>query len=106
MFTRSISRQKKKEAQLKEKAILLVEKKGYDIQKAFRRYGFKMRPSSYPRILARYREGGWRRLVDTRGGNRHPKVSSAVLDFIHRAKRQNPTQSAQEMSIPLSIPKE
>jgi len=99
MFTRAISRQKKKEAQLKEKAIVLVEKKGYDIQKAFRRYGFKIRPFSYPRILARYREGGWRSLVDTRGGNRHPKASSAVLDFIHRAKRQNPTQSAQEITL-------
>ena len=98
MFTRSISLEKEKKARLKEKAILLVEKKGWDIQKTFHRYGFKISPFSYPRILARYQKGGWRNLLDTRGGNRHPKATPAVLDFIRRAKRQNPTQSAHEIT--------
>lgn len=99
MFTPAISREKENKARLKEKAILLVEQKGWDIQKAFHRYGFKISFLSYPRILARYRKGGWRNLVDTRGGNRHPRATPAVLDFIRRVKRENPTQSAQEITL-------
>ena len=99
MFRPVISRAKKRKARLQEKAILLVEKKGWDIQKAFHRYGFKISPFSYPRLLARYREGGWQNLLDTRGGYRHPKATLIVLDFIRRAKKQNPTQSAQEIAL-------
>lgn len=99
MFRPAISRAKKRKARLQEKAILLVEKKGWDIQKAFHRYGFKISPFSYPRILACYQKGGWRNLLDTRGGNRHPKTTPAVLDFIRRVKRQNPTQSAHEITL-------
>ena len=98
MFTTIISRDKENKARLKEKAILLVEQKGWDIQKAFHRYGFNISPFSYPRILARYRKGGKRNLMDTRGGNRHPKATPVVLDFISRVKRQNPTQSAEEIA--------
>lgn len=99
MFRPAISREKKRKARLQEKAILLVEKEGWNIQKAFHRYGFKISPFSYPRLLARYREGGWRNLLDTRGGYRHPKATLVVLDFIRRAKKQNPTQSAQEIAL-------
>lgn len=98
MFRPAISREKKRKAHLQEKAILLVEKEDWDIQKAFHRYGFKISPFSYPRILARYRKGGWRNLLDSRGANRHPKATPPVLNFIRRAKRQNPTQSAQEIT--------
>lgn len=98
MFRLAISREKKRKARLQEKAILLVEKKGWNIQKAFRRYGFKISLFSYPRILACYRKGGWRNLLDTRGGNRHPRAIPAVLDFIRRVKRQDPTQSAHEIT--------
>ena len=98
MFTTIISRDKENKARLKEKAILLVEQKGWDIQKAFHRYGFNISPFSYPRILARYRKGGKRNLMDARGGNRHPKATPVVLDFISRAKRQNLTQSAEEIA--------
>lgn len=98
MFITIVSRDKENKARLKEKAILLVEQKGWDIQKAFHRYGFNISPFSYPRILARYRKGGKRKLMDTRGGNRHPKATPVVLDFISRAKRQNPTQSAEEIA--------
>ena len=99
MSTSATSREKESKARLKEQALLLVEQKGWDIEKAFHHYGFKMSPFSYPRILARYRKGGWRSLLDTRGGNRHPKATLAVLDFIRRVKRQNPTQSAQEITL-------
>lgn len=98
MFRPAISREKKRRARRQEKAILLVEKKGWDIQKAFHRYGFKISPFSYPRLLARYRKGGWRNLLDTRGGYRHPKATPAILDFIRRAKKQNPAQSAHEIT--------
>lgn len=99
MFTAIISRDKENKARLKEKAILLIEEKSWDIKKTFGHYGFKISPSSYPRILARYRRGGWRNLLDTRGGNRHPKATAAVLDFIRQSKRQSPTQSAQEIAL-------
>jgi len=99
MFTPTIFRQKQDKARLTEKAILLVEEKGWDIQKAFHRYGLKINPFSYPRILTRYQKGGWQNLVDTRGGNRHPKVTPPVLDFIRQTKRQNPTQSAKEITL-------
>ena len=38
-------------------------------------------------------------MFDTRGGNRHPKATPLVFNFIRRAKRQNPTQSAQEIAL-------
>ena len=99
MFTHGIPCEKKRKARLKEKAILLVEQKGWNVQKAFHRYGFKTSPFSYPRILARYKQGGWRSLLDTRGGNRHPKATPAVLAFIRQVKRQKPTLSAQEITL-------
>lgn len=98
MFRPAISQAKRRKARLQEKAILLIEKEGWNIQKAFHRYGFKISPFSYPRLLARYRRGGWQNLLDTRGGYCHPKATPIVLDFIHRAKKQNPTQSAQEIA--------
>ncbi|MBU4444397.1 hypothetical protein KJ656_04855, partial [bacterium] len=98
MFRPSILREKERKARLQEKAILLIENKGWNIQKAFRRYGFKISPFSYPHIRARYQKGGWRNLLDTRGGNRHPRVTPAILNFIRQVKRQNPTQSAHEIT--------
>ncbi|MFQ5835804.1 MAG: hypothetical protein ACE5HR_07770 [bacterium] len=77
----------------------MIEQKGWDIQEAFLRCGFKISPFSYPRILARYQKGGWKNLLDTRGGNRHPKATLAVLDFIRWVKRKNPNQSAQEITL-------
>ena len=86
-----------KQAKRKEKAILLIEKKGVDIEKAFSRHGLKISRYSYPRILARYKASGIEGLLETRGGARSVKVSDDIKNYIRSIKEEIGSLTAVEI---------
>jgi transposase/archaellum component FlaC len=86
-----------KQAKRKEKAILLIEKKGVDIEKAFSRHGLKISRYSYPRILARYKASGIEGLLETRGGAKSVKVSDDIKNYIRSIKKERGSLTAVEI---------
>jgi len=85
-------------ARRKEKAIVLIEKKGVEIEQAFARQGLKVSPYSYPRILARYKASGIDGLIDSRGGARSVKVSDDIKSYIRSIKEERSSLTAVEIS--------
>jgi len=91
----SKSRSSKKARSL-EKAILLVEERGWDVQRAFNKHHVQLSVASYPRIRRKYAQEGLPGLFDRRG--RRPKVTQEVRDFIKELKAYDPDLSAQEVA--------
>jgi len=84
-------------ARRKEKAIVLIEKKGVDIEEAFARHGLKVSRYSYPRILARYKASGMDGLIDSRGGARSAKISEDIRHYIRSIKEERSFLTAIEI---------
>ncbi|MBC8459738.1 MAG: helix-turn-helix domain-containing protein [Deltaproteobacteria bacterium] len=91
-------KQRYDKARLKEKAIVLIEKKGVGIEEAFSRHGLKISRYSYPRILTRYKASGIEGLIDSRGGARSVKVSEDIKHYIRSIKEERGSLTAVEIS--------
>ena len=79
-----------------EKAILLVEERGWDVQRALDKHHVQLSVASYPRIRRKYAQEGISGLFDRRG--RRPKVTQEVRDFIKELKSSDPDVSAQDVA--------
>ena len=97
MIKPSTIKQRYNKARRKEKAILLIEKKGIDIEKAFSTYGLKISRYSYPRILARYKSRGIEGLLETRGEGRPVKVSDDIKRYIRSIKEERSLLTAAQI---------
>ena len=84
-------------AKRKERAVLLVERKGIDVEQAFSACGFRISRYSYPRILACYRARGVEGLLETRGGRRSVKITEDIKKFIRSIKEERKGLSAREI---------
>ncbi|MBC8550244.1 MAG: hypothetical protein H8D23_11425 [Candidatus Brocadiales bacterium] len=84
-------------ARQKEKAILLIEKKGVDIEEAFSRHGLRISRYSYPRILSSYKARGIEGLIETRGGVKSLKVSDDIKSYIRSIKEERSSLTAAEI---------
>ena len=89
--------EKTRKAMLKEKAILLIEKKGFDVENAFKKYGLKISPLSYPRIYKNYKEKGLNGLIDQRGGKRVEKITPALNEYIISKKNKDEKLTANQI---------
>jgi len=91
------SQEKLKKAKLKEKAINLIEKKGIEVEKAFKTFGLEISPFTYPRIYRRYKEKGLEGLIDKRGGKRIEKLTASVKNYILSVKKEHDKLAASQI---------
>ena len=90
-------KEKLKKARLKEKAILLIEKKGIKIENAFKKYGLKVSAFSYPRIYKNYKRKGINGLIDKRDGRRIEKITTNIKKYILFKKNENKKLNASQI---------
>ncbi len=91
------SQEKLKKAKLKEKAINLIEKKGIEVEKAFKTFGLEISPFTYPRIYRRYKEKGLEGLIDKRDGKRIEKLTASIKSYIISEKNEHEKLTASKI---------